>query len=43
MLRWIRFGLFLLVAFALGLSIHLALEQESGTRQMQSAQGTARR
>lgn len=36
MLRWIRFGLFLLVAFALGIGAHYALEQSR-----QPATGTA--
>ncbi len=43
MLRWIRFGLFVLVAFALGLSIHLGLEQVRQPGGMQaSQQGTGK-
>jgi len=40
MLRWIRFGLFLLVAFALGLSIHLALQQVQQPAQPRTAQSS---
>ncbi len=40
MLRWIRFGLFLLVAFALGLSIHLALERFQQPAAPQTAQSS---
>lgn len=40
MLRWIRYGLFLLVAFALGLSIHLALQQVQQPTQTRTAQSS---
>lgn len=40
MLRWIRFGLFLLVAFALGLSVHLALQHVQQPLGSQSAEGS---
>lgn len=42
MLRWIRYGLFLLVAFALGISIHLALQQIQNPVQTQNAQSSGR-
>jgi len=42
MLRWIRYGLFLLVAFALGISIHLALQQIQNPIQTQNAQSSGR-
>jgi len=42
MLRWIRFGLFVLVAFALGVSIHLALERFQRPAQMTAAQSSGK-
>jgi protein SCO1 len=42
MLRWIRYSLFLLVAFALGISIHLALQQIQNPIQTQNAQSSGR-
>ncbi len=42
MLRWIRYGLFLLVAFALGLSLHLALQQMQQPAEVRTAQGTGK-
>lgn len=40
MLRWIRFGLFLVVAFVLGLSVHLALERFQQPASTQTAQSS---
>jgi protein SCO1/2 len=42
MLRWIRFGLFLVVAFALGLSVHLALDRFQHPAPTQTAQSSGK-
>jgi protein SCO1/2 len=42
MLRWVRYGLFLLVAFALGFSIHLALQQMEQQPSTQTAESTGK-
>lgn len=42
MLRWVRYGLFLLVAFALGLSLHLALQRIEEPDPTRMAQGSGK-